>query len=327
MSLKPSLGHAQNDSCRPHQISEVILKNNFSTIISYEPIFKSCLLTESRHVVTAIRHFAFMQKKYVLVVNNDDLTPDLIPESCLSQCSDFLPETQDDRTRTNYYNALVQTTASPFPQYADGLKHEFSNQRQVFLTIDLYPSHLPLDIELFHKIQIVQGNPHAKPVPVAISMSGSWLLRHADDFQKLIKFQRDNKIDITWVNHSYTHPYIKGISSDHNFLLTEGISLADEVFKNEKLFLQNGVIPSVFFRFPGLVSNENDIETLRRWGLIPLAADAWLANGEKATIGSVILVHAKGNEPLGLIALYKLMVDWPELKPLFAKINKAFMLN
>ena len=61
-------------------------------------------------------------------------------------------------------------------------------------------------------------------------------------------------------------------------------------------------------------------------GLRKAAADAWLANGETATVGSIILVHANGNEPQGLIALYKLMLDWPELKSLFTKINKAFTL-
>lgn len=166
-----------------------------------------------------------------------------------------------------------------------------------------------------------------KPVPVAISMSGYWLINHADDFKTLLRMQKDGLIAITWVNHSYSHPYTPGISNPHNFLLSNGVNLEDEVFKNEKLFLENGIIPSVFFRFPGLVSDEQDIEKLRSWGLIPLAADAWLANGQKPTMGSFILVHANGNEPQGLIDLYQLLVQWPELKSLFAKINQAFMLN
>ncbi len=321
------LANAQAGSCRKGQISELILKNQFNLEARYEPIFKKCNLDEGQLSVTAIRVLELAQKKFVLYVNNQDLTTDLVPESCLRACTDHLDATHDDQRTTNYDSALEKTTASPFPLHADGLKHELGKDRQVFLTIDLCPSHLPMDIELFRKIQKEQSAGSAKPVPVSISMSGSWLRHHDDDFQKLLKLQRENQIDITWVNHSFTHPYVKGISNDHNFLLTDGINLADEVFLNEKLFLKNGIIPSVFFRFPGLVSNQDDIQTLRRWGLIPLAADAWLANGEVAAIGSIILVHANGNEPQGLIALYKLMVDWPELKSLFAKINKAFTLN
>ena len=150
--------HAQTESCRIHQISESYLKNNFNVATAYKPIFKSCYLDEGHTAVTAIRLLELLKKKYVLYVNNKDLTTDLIPESCLRQCSDSLVGIRDEQNNSNYYNALQKTTMSPFPLHGDGLKHELSSERQVFLTIDLCPSHLPLDQELFQKIQKNQIN-------------------------------------------------------------------------------------------------------------------------------------------------------------------------
>ena len=73
----------------------------------------------------------------------------------------------------------------------------------------------------------------------------------------------------------------------------------------EQILLECGQTLFVFFRFPGLISNPL---LLKKYGLIPLAADAWLAKNEPIRPGSVILVHGNGNEPLGIKRLI------PELK-------------
>ncbi len=65
-----------------------------------------------------------------------------------------------------------------------------------------------------------------------------------------------------------------------------------------------GFIPSPFFRFPGLVSDRQLIENLRDLHLIPVGSNAWLAKGESPQMGSVILVHANGNEPDGIRRLF-----------------------
>ena len=41
-------------------------------------------------------------------------------------------------------------------------------------------------------------------------------------------------------------------------------------------------------------------EQLDGLGLIPLGSDAWLAKNEWPREGSIVLVHANGNEPLGV---------------------------
>ena len=92
--------------------------------------------------------------------------------------------------------------------------------------------------------------------------------------------------------------------------------LESEVLDTEKVFLRLGILPSVFFRFPGLVSDVAGLATLRRLGLIPLGAGAWLAKGEPAARGSVILVHGNGNEPRGIDRLLPLLAAGTRLLPI-----------
>jgi len=72
--------------------------------------------------------------------------------------------------------------------------------------------------------------------------------------------------------------------------------------------LRNGLLPSVFFRFPGLVSDQQLVFKITDFGLIPIGTDAWLAKGQAPQAGSIVLIHGNGNEPVGVndfIALIK----------------------
>ncbi len=55
--------------------------------------------------------------------------------------------------------------------------------------------------------------------------------------------------------------------------------MAKELLDVEKKLIEQGVTPSIFFRFPGLVQNEKAIQTLKRLGLITVGSNAWLAKG------------------------------------------------
>ncbi len=102
------------------------------------------------------------------------------------------------------------------------------------------------------------------------------------------------------------HIYYSDLPDEKNFLLTEMINLDTEIMLTEQILLECGQTPFVFFRFPGLISNPLLLKKLKKYGLIPLAADAWLAKDEPIRPVSVILVY--GNEPLGIKRLI------PELK-------------
>ena len=144
---------------------------------------------------------------------------------------------------------------------------------------------------------MARQGPHT---PVALSISGGWLARHGADFDWLRQQARAGAIDITWVNHSYRHPFKKSAPDDRNYLLAPGVDPDDEILRTERLLIANGQVPSLFFRFPGLVSSAPLMQATRRHHLIALGADAWLALNQRPRSGSIVLVHPNGNEELGL---------------------------
>jgi hypothetical protein len=71
--------------------------------------------------------------------------------------------------------------------------------------------------------------------------------------------------------------------------------------------LKNGLLPSAFFRFPGLVSDQQLVYKITGFGLIPVGTDAWLAKGQQPQAGSIVLIHGNGNEPTGVNDFIKLL--------------------
>ena len=90
------------------------------------------------------------------------------------------------------------------------------------------------------------------------------------------------------------------LPNDANFLLSKGVDPQEEILDTERLLIANGETPSLFFRFPGLVSSDPLMQAVSRFHLVTLGADAWLALGQKPGHGSIVLVHPNGNEPKGL---------------------------
>jgi hypothetical protein len=86
------------------------------------------------------------------------------------------------------------------------------------------------------------------------------------------------------------------------------------------MLIEWGCMPSVFFRFPGLLADSAAYDSVLCYGLIPLGSDAWLAKGEIPAQGSIVLVHANGNEPQGLDHLLALIEDARRV-PAVRKLN------
>jgi peptidoglycan/xylan/chitin deacetylase (PgdA/CDA1 family) len=170
---------------------------------------------------------------------------------------------------------------------------------QVSHIVDLCPSAKPLDRNLFTDLINNFGN-EEKPVPIAVSITGIWMERHQSDLDWL-KFLVDKKeISITWINHSYNHNTSKNLPLKENFLLAKGTDLNYEVLETEIKMIKEGLHPSVFFRFPGLVSDKIIFKRINDFGLIPIGSDAWLGKNQWPKNGSIILLHANGNEPIGI---------------------------
>jgi hypothetical protein len=135
---------------------------------------------------------------------------------------------------------------------------------------------------------------------VAVSITGQWISRHPGDLQWLDSLVRTNELSIVWINHSYNHFTYKNVPLKMNFMLAPGTRIDDEVLKTEIALLQRNILPSIFFRFPGLVSDREIYRKILNLGLIPVGSDAWLAKGQWPKDGSIVLIHANGNEPLGI---------------------------
>ncbi len=204
---------------------------------------------------------------------------------------------------TPFFRSIVRHTAPPFPLQNDGLRQADHPVAGFFLTADLCPAKKPLDRRF---VEMVAALPLKPPVPVALMVSGLWIERHGADLAWLKEQSAAGRIAITWVNHSYSHPYDPAAPLEKNFLLNPKTDFLDEVLSLERLLLEQGLTPSPFFRFPGLVSNRHLIERLRELSLIPIGSDAWLAKGESPHPGSIVLVHANGNEPEGINLLLSL---------------------
>jgi len=167
-----------------------------------------------------------------------------------------------------------------------------------WLTFDLCPSSRPLDRSLFIDLE-----PDSRPLPVFLEVSGRWMATHSDDLAWLEGERDAGRLNITWVNHSENHFYRPGLPLDKNFLLMPDTDLEAEVFTVEQRLLDRGELPSVFFRFPGLVSSPELVDRVLALGLIPLGSSAWLAKQQNVKTGAVVLTHANGNEPEGLEVL------------------------
>jgi len=124
------------------------------------------------------------------------------------------------------------------------------------------------------------------------------------------------------VNHSYHHPYVPGRPIADNFLLRPGIDVQTEILDTERLLIANGETPSIFFRFPGLVSDAALMQTVRRDHLVVLGADGWLVFVPPLRPGAILLIHPNGNEHPGLRLFVKLL-DKGRLPRPFRPINEA----
>jgi peptidoglycan/xylan/chitin deacetylase (PgdA/CDA1 family) len=166
----------------------------------------------------------------------------------------------------------------------------------------LCPSTRPLDRRLFETV-IEVFRPEEKPVPIGIALTGRWMEKHAADLAWLRELQATGEIAVTWINHSYNHRYAKDLPISRNFLLEPGTDMRKEILATEALMLANGLTPSIFFRFPGLISDLDLVKRVVSFGLTPIGSDAWLAKTAKnrePSSGSIVLVHGNGNEPLGV---------------------------
>jgi hypothetical protein len=283
----------------------------------YRVTFQECRkgLNETR---LAIRRMTVDGESLLLLVDPATLATSLDRGQCWT-CT----ETDDEAQKDTRFIRAVESASRPAAGGAAtqqavfdaGLRHGATDGS--FITGDLCPSRKPLDRGFLETLERMGPR-----TPVALAPSGLWLTRHRADFEWLRGEERSGALDITWVNHSYHHPYAPRLRPANNFLLTPGVNMQAEVLDTERLLIANGETPSIFFRFPGLISDAALVETVRRDHLVTLGADGWLVFAPPLRPGAILLVHPNGNEQEGL-RLFSNLLNKGRLPLPFRPINEA----
>jgi peptidoglycan/xylan/chitin deacetylase (PgdA/CDA1 family) len=295
---------------------EALAAPKLQAIRSYEVQIQRCRYQQLRFIT--LRHFEMNQTKYVWGAEELSLKTHIVPEKELEKCQAQALSAADAAPVKlpygPYFKALERYNTWHGQLQNDGLKADTNNRSGSFLTIDLCPSKHGLDRNLFLTIKEHQQ-------PLAIAVSGLWILKHEDDWEWLQTTFAD--YPLIWVNHSRNHPYYPDRPLDKNYLLSEGRDIRKEILEAEKILLQRGITPSIFFRFPGLVANEAALSMTRSLGLIPLGSNAWLGKGQKPKPGSIILVHGNGNDLKG-IKLYEEYLQSKQFAEPFRELLSIF---
>lgn len=282
---------------------------------SYIPVY-----TQDGTLAIALRVFKRNNVPSFLIVNTNTLNTSVVPIAEISLTNGKNNRHGGDYAQwqiasTNYYQLLQRHTTKPYIMENYGITHAKGGVHGNILTIDMCQSAVPFEKKFFDQLAALASQ---KPVPVAISMTGLWLLMHQDEFRYLLSLQEQNKLKITWINHSFSHPYYDDLPYPKNFLLSAMINEKSEILLTEQYLLEAGQIPSVFFRFPGLISDKRLVLKIKQFGLLPLGADAWVAKHQLITPGGIILVHGNGNEHNGISELT------PRLRQLeFVELNDS----
>ncbi len=283
-----------------------------ASLRDYRAIFQSCA-NEAGETRLATRRMTMDGVALLLTVDPSSLSTRIERSQCW-RCADA-----DDASEsgTRFIAALRLPAKEGTPKVLENAGLTHGQGAGSYLTGDLCPSRQPLDRAFL--VALSEKDPGA---PIALSVSGLWIIHHAADWEWLKKQAESGRLTISWVNHSFRHPYVKGVSDAKTYLLTPGVDMDEEIFETEKLMVSKGVTPSVFFRFPGLVSDAALMEKLRSLHLIALGSDSWLALGPLPRPGSIILVHPNGNEEIGLKIFSRLDAQGKIPKP-FRPINEA----
>lgn len=268
-------------------------------ITAYKGVFRP-FSDSNGNIFIAIREFERGTKRLTLTVN-----PLTFETAVMEEAETLGKGIEIGLDDSPFMKALSRYGGPPTGPQDHGLRNAPAEQA-VFITVDLCPSRGKLDYELFRFLEVYSKG---DPAPVAIAISGGWIKKHAEELKWLINEAKAERLNITWVNHSYSHPYKGNRPPEEDFLLLDKKNFEKEALLNEALMLENGIIPSPFFRFPGLVADRELLARLKKLALIPIGSDAWLAKGQMPKQGSVILVHGNGNEPAGIKALFKYLGD------------------
>lgn len=268
--------------------------------------FAVCAAPQCASPRVVLRRFEQGGQQLALVVDPATLNTEIAPLARLpAGCSPWAA-VRAALAGTRYEQALADAERNQTGLQDAGIVHALPRGNGVVLTVDLCPSRRPLDRSLFEAV-IGEFGPEERPVPLAVAVTGVWMAEHPDGLAWLLDRVHRGDVAITWIDHTFSHRFDPTTALAHNFLLEPGTDLEAEILRTEQAMLEHGMVPSVFFRFPGLVSSRALFDRVVAHGLVPVGSDAWLAKGQRPTEGSIVLVHGNGNEPIGIEDFLRLL--------------------
>jgi hypothetical protein len=272
------------------------------TVEDYRPV-RGLRVDEQggRHVI--LRELTHDGAPSYVVVDDATLEMQVVDAT---EVNDGMHKATDDEVRGFRYPAMLEHTRSAV---LCQVNHERSAASgvQFALTIDMCQSRRDWDEALYTRL-VALSEIRGEPTRVGVALTGLWAQRHTQELAQLIAWQQDGKLDITWINHSYSHQLSKHADGSYHFLTETSVDLTKGVLDLEQLLVEQGVRPSVLFRFPGLTHDARTLAELNDLSVFPLDANGWLAKGESLSDGSVVLLHGNGNEPPGV----RMFLDWAD---------------
>ena len=286
-------------------IIELISFRGFTQKISdYIPYYGYFNLDSNQLII--LRKYTKDRHEYVFCVNPINLETSIYKVDDIEICEFSFDSLKVKFSFFPYFKAIEFSKLNSKSLQDAGITHSYPIEKGINLTVDLCPSTKQLNKIIFEDL-INEFNKVEHPLPIALCVSGTWINEHVENLIWLKELETKGFINITWVNHSFTHPTNNKLPITENFLLEKEINLSTEIFNNEIKMIENGLIPSVFFRFPGLVSDESIFLKVLSYGIIPIGSDAWLAKNEEPKNGSFVLIHGNGNEPKGVEKFIELL--------------------
>ncbi len=283
----------------------------FANSIKYYTPIKSCVKFNGNEYL-AIRSFLLNKRHALLIADTHKLKTGVVwySDATFTHCSNTV-------LNSPYLKLLKFIKNQPPKLQNSGIT---SIAKGYTLTTDLCPSNKKGFEE---RLYIALMKHFKKPVPVTLFITKRWIIKHKNSFDKLKKWDKEGLLKISWGNHTAKHLFFSHRDLEHNFVLSDKENLTKDILDLEIYLLKNGIVPSLFFRFPGLVSSKKKVLEVSNLGLIVIGTNCWLAKNQHLKNGSIVLLHGNKNEPKGVNIFLKILNRWNLPQPI--ELNKGLI--
>jgi hypothetical protein len=163
---------------------------------------KTLRCDEQKRKLVVLREFKQGGKSFRWAVDENTFKTEIIATEKLSHCRPLIlakssPSYNDPTLASHYLLALQKYNAFDGHLQNQGLMGAKDHSNGTYLTIDLCPSTHEFNKDLFELVR-------QREWPVAIAVSGLWILKHGEDWRWLQQTLAHSPV--TWVNHSRNHP-------------------------------------------------------------------------------------------------------------------------